>query len=1406
MHHLLGSSRALAAVRDELARLLAHPMTSSRRLPPVLIQGETGTGKGLVARIIHENGPRSGAPFVDLNCAAIPDTLLEAEIFGFERGAFTDARQAKPGLLQLAHRGTMFLDEIGLMPDALQAKLLKAIEDRSVRRLGGTQAQPADAWVIAATSEDLETAIRARRFREDLYHRLAVVTLRLPPLRERGSDVLLLARHYLDRACSEYGLAPKTLAPDAEAALLAYAWPGNVREIANLMERVALLSDAGLVSASDLRLPRAPRVSAAHARTGESVDEQIASMERARLEEALQAEGWNISRAAARLGLPRNTLRYRMTRHGLADTGEATSAHRSDAPPDRTSDAKPRPPAAVPSPVRWQRTRITFLQVQVDDAGTAPEHERAHVLEQIAAKVSGFGARVIEAGATRVRAAFGLDVVEDAAIHAAHAAFAVHRTVGASLQPAPAPLQVRVGLHVEEMLVGRLGDRVELDADGRRAAQDVLDAILQSTGSSVVASPAIRPLLERRFDLEPIDANGVLAPWRVIGLLDSDRHDSPFVSRARELALLEDLLTQVDAGRGQGVLLVGEPGIGKTRLLREFRERTRGRAGWLQGSAVSFGGSLPLHPLIELVKHACSVQPGDSDEAIAGRIDAATAAFGEAFRASVPFLRSLLSIDARDAVGQLDPKLRRAGIFEAIARLLRVSSEARPLVVVLEDLHWMDSATGEFLALMVESLVSGRILLCVTHRTGYTLPVTPVAFGTQLTLARVSREDSTAIGCSVLGATALSRELQQLLDEKTEGNPFFVEEVLRSLQERGLLERRGDEIGLSRPTVKVEVPDSVEDVLLGRLERLEPGSRDALQIAAVIGRQFPRRVLERLIADAAALEDRLRSLRSAELIHNARVWPEVVYVFKHALTHEVAYHAQPESERQTQHARIGEAIEQLYADRLSEYFGVLAHHFRQAQRWDKALEYLLAAARQAERTFATREALALYEEALHAAERLGGGVGEPDTVIGIHEARARLYFLTSDFARSVAEGERILPLARLTGNRVKEAEALATIAWASTWGRDIGAAIRFSQEALEVAAPAGALAVQGRAHYTLGFVRGVTGELEEGDKSIEKAIAISSAAGDTVYQSLSLSTAGLLRNWAGDYAAAARFQAEALVLAREDGLLLPLLFNCFLRGLTLTGKGDYDEAFTAFTEGLSLAERVGDEAIHHRLLNCLGWLYADLGDLERAEELNTRSARIGRRRGDPGTQPNAELNLAEIFAARGDLARAREQYDGVFRFWKNPPSQWMRFRYSIRMFAGMGAVALAQGDLATARAHSAECLALATRTGARKNLVKAWRLAGEIAQAERDWNRAEGHFGGARELAASLGNPVQHWKTELAFARFLQDAGRLDEAHQAIERARLVLEHVRGTLRQPLLRDALAKNLDLDMVSRGSRV
>jgi tetratricopeptide (TPR) repeat protein len=570
-----------------------------------------------------------------------------------------------------------------------------------------------------------------------------------------------------------------------------------------------------------------------------------------------------------------------------------------------------------------------------------------------------------------------------------------------------------------------------------------------------------------------------------------------------------------------------------------------------------------------------------------------------------------------------------------------------------------------------------------------------------------------------------------------------------------------------------------------------------LGVAAVIGRQFPRRVLERVLASTAPLDEPLRALRSAELVHSASVWPEEVYVFRHALTQEVAYDAQEAADRKALHARIGEAIEALYADRLSEHLGVLAYHFTRAEKWDKALTYLLGAAQHAELAFATREALALYDEALRASGQLAGGTGNPDALIGIHEARARLYFVISEFERSAAEGERILSLARLTGNRAKEAEALATIGWAWLWGRNYDAAIRFSTEALALAEPAGALAVQGRALYTIGFGRAVTGGLDESQSAIGRAMEISSATGDSMYRSLAFSAAGLLKNWTGDYAEAARLQAEGRALAEEGGLLLPLLFSCFLRGLTLTGKGDYDEAFSSFTEGLSLAERVGDEAIHHRLLNCLGWLYADLGDLEYAETLNESSARVGRRRGDPGTQPNAELNLAEIFLSRGELERAQDQYDGVYRYWKNPPSQWMRFRYSIRMFAGMGALALASGDLPTARAHNAECLELATRTGSRKNLVKSWRLAGEIARVDRDLHAARQHFQKARDLAAALGNPVQHWQAEMTLGELLQEATGEDEARQAFARAWSVMQQVQQSLRDERLRLAFAKNRDV---------
>ena len=197
LEEMIGQSPAIASLRSDLRRILTL-VQDRRRLPAILIQGETGTGKGLVARLLHSHGPRAQGPFVDLNCAAIPETLLEGELFGYERGAFTDARRAKPGLFQTSTGGVLFLDEVALLPENLQAKLLTAIEEKAVRRLGGITKESFDTWLISATNTDLKLAVSGRRFRDDLYHRLAVLTLRLPPLRERAGDSVLLAAKFLE--------------------------------------------------------------------------------------------------------------------------------------------------------------------------------------------------------------------------------------------------------------------------------------------------------------------------------------------------------------------------------------------------------------------------------------------------------------------------------------------------------------------------------------------------------------------------------------------------------------------------------------------------------------------------------------------------------------------------------------------------------------------------------------------------------------------------------------------------------------------------------------------------------------------------------------------------------------------------------------------------------------------------------------------------------------------------------------------------------------------------------------------------------------------------------------------------------------------------------------------------------
>jgi len=956
--------------------------------------------------------------------------------------------------------------------------------------------------------------------------------------------------------------------------------------------------------------------------------------------------------------------------------------------------------------------------------------------------------------------------------------------------------KMRIGINTGPVVVGKIGDDLRMDYTAVGDTTN-LAARLQTAaepGSILAAENTVR-LAGSRFvtrSLGPLQLKGKSEPVVAQEILRlsarpplvavSDRGLTPLVGRASELATLESIFAQAAAGRGQMAFLVGDAGIGKSRLVYEFRRRLAARdVTWLEGRCVSFAREMPLLPILDVVKASFGIEEADGEATIVGKVQQGVDVLAPELRALVPYVLHLLAADPGDpSVAAMEADARRFATFDALKRLTLAGAARRPLVVLIEDLHWIDQPSEEYLAYIADAVATSRVLLLATYRPGYRTSLAEKSYSTRLALQPLSPDDTAAMAAAMLETSRFPSEIRELIANKAEGNPFFIEEVTKSLLEIDALRRTPDGLVLNRELSKIVIPDRIQDVIMARIDRLPEGPKRAIQIASVIGREFAARLLERVGQLGQRLDKLVGELRALELIYEKAGVPELAYMFKHALTHDVAYQSLLVQRRRELHRTIGNAIEELYADRLPEYVETLAHHFHQAEDWAKAFPYLVRAGEKAVASYANAEAVYFYDRALVAA---GHVEVQPSELVRIHEARGRAHFVLSNFSESVTAFAQALELASDDRDRARIQAAQAE---SQIWAHEFDAAMDTAHSAIALGERTGQIEIVGQATNTISITQAVRGDLASAKANADRAAEIARQTGNVQVGGQSVTLQSLFKNWRGEYASAIAELKPILAQFRDANLLVAAAQVASHYTITLGGAGEYAAFLEESKRAIALCETIGDRVWRARQWNTRGWVLGELGALDEAEEANRRSLEFAHELGAfkmvTELVANAEANLADLAIARGDAAAAEPHLAAVGAILADRRNEWMAWRYGMHYRTSAAELAIARGDLGRAHEHLDSCLATAERTSSRRYSVRARRLLGSLRLVEGNVAGAEALLAEVVEEAGRLGNPTQRWQSLLAYGRVLHVLGRPEDAAAAWQQALAIVESIAGSL------------------------
>jgi predicted ATPase/class 3 adenylate cyclase len=915
-----------------------------------------------------------------------------------------------------------------------------------------------------------------------------------------------------------------------------------------------------------------------------------------------------------------------------------------------------------------------------------------------------------------VMALFGAPIAhEDAPQRGLHAALGIReriREYAARLKPKGIGFEMHIGLNSGLVVVGKIGDDLTMEYTAMGDTVNLASRLgsLAQPGTILVSENTYR-LTEGYFDFkalgeievkgkkQPVKPYELLSPGRAKTRLEvaAARGLTPFVARKKELDHLRDCFDGVKSGQGRVVGMVGEPGVGKSRLLLQMREMVLGQdCTYLEGDCLHYGEAMPYLPFLDILRSYFNINEGDREyltkKSMAEKIDQ----LDPKLKGVLPPLHDILSLKVEDeAYLKLDPPQKRMRIFEGLRDLLVRESQKRPLVCAAEDLHWIDKSSEELLGYLMGFMANARIMLILLYRPEYVNPWTSRTYYSQIGVDQLPLSTSAEMVQAMLHEGKATPDLQELILSRAAGNPLFMEELTRSLFDQGFIQRQNGHYILIVKPADIQVPDTVQGIIAARMDRLEESLKQTMQVASVIGREFGLRLLQAVTGRGEEVKSHLADLQGLELVYQKSLFPEPEYIFKHALTQDVAYNSLLHRRRQELHQRIGDAAEAIYADRLEESYETLAYHYSKAENAEKAYQYLKLSGDKAARRYSSREAFRFYREAIRVLDGMPQTDDNKRRGIEVRIA-ANLPMLAlaypEDSLQVLREGER---LARELADERGLAQIFCLLGCCSFFRGDPREAIKYSETSFEMAERMRDVETIAASAFDLGQSYFVTGEIFRIAEVLPRVISLlesterqseSFGRGFNIYSQL-LGQYGQALGMTGSYQEGVALCEKAVRYAEDLNDPYSLAFIELGHGQILLLRGDAKRALAHFLKAREHAEQGQITFMLGYIWNSLGWSYYMLRELPTALEQMEKGLRLQIEANNPVALSMSYHGLGMVLCDLGDLTRARENLEKALK---------LAVKNNEKMYEGMTRSTLGKviGKLDASRCAEAESMIL----------------------------------------------------------------------------------------------------------------